>query len=87
MVIGNPPFSDAVNFFNYSATFTDYICFILPRIFKRTSILNRLNLNFHLEYSIDLPKNSFIPNMNAKCCFQIYIKKDTLRQKKIKYFT
>ena len=82
IVIGNPPFSDAVNFFNYSATFTDCICFILPRIFKRTSILNRLNLNFHLEYSIDLPKNSFIPNMNAKCCFQIYIKKNILRQKK-----
>lgn len=82
LVIGNPPFSKAVEFFNFAAEFSDCICFILPRIFKRTSILNRLNLNFHLVFSEDLPKNCFIPNMNAKCCFQIYKKSDKLREKK-----
>lgn len=83
--IGNPPFgrvsSLAVLFFNKAASFSEAIGFILPRTFKRISIVNRLNENFHLIYEEDVPKNSFYPNMNAKCVFQIWIKKEQIREK------
>ena len=80
-VIGNPPFgkisSMAVKFFNRSAEFANVIAFILPRTFKRVSIQNHLNLNFHLIYSHDTPLKPccFFPTMNAKCVFQIWKKK------------
>lgn len=85
LIIGNPPFgkisSSAVKFFNKSCEFADVIGFILPRTFKRVSIQNHLNLNFHLIYSEDLPLKPccFTPKMNAKCVFQIWIKKETKR--------
>jgi hypothetical protein len=84
-IVGNPPFgkisSLAVNFFNKSADFADVIAFILPRTFKRVSIQNHLNLNFHLIYSEDIPIKPccFTPKMNAKCVFQIWKKIDTTR--------
>lgn len=89
LVLGNPPFgkisSLAVKFFNKSAEFSDCIAFIIPRTFKRVSIQNKLNLYFELIYNEDLPINPccFTPKMTAKCCFQIWIKKDTKRLKKI----
>jgi hypothetical protein len=76
--IGNPPFgkisSLAIKFFNKCAEFSDCIAFIIPRTFKRVSAFNKLDLNFHLIYSEDLPLKPccFTPNMNAKCCFQIW---------------
>jgi len=85
IVIGNPPFgkigSDAIKFFNKSAEFCDIISFILPRTFKRVSVQNKLNMNFHLLYSEDLPLKPccFEPTMTAKCCFQIWIRKDEKR--------
>lgn len=88
VVIGNPPFgrvsSLAIKFFNHSAKFADYICFIVPRTFKRVSVHNKLSLNFHLVCSRDLPeKGCFIPDINAKCCFQIWKK---LRLERCKVF-
>jgi len=77
LIIGNPPFgrssSIAIKFFNKAALFSDCIAFILPRTFKRVSIQNRLDLNFSLIYTKDLPVKPccFIPKMEAKCCFQI----------------
>lgn len=87
VVIGNPPFgrisSIAVKFFNKSAMFADYIAFIIPRTFKRVSIQNKLDLNFDLIYTEDLPLRPccFTPNMSAKCCFQIWKKSDVKRKK------
>lgn len=78
--IGNPPFgkncSLAIQFFNKCATFSNYIGFIVPRTFKRVSVQNKLSLNFELIYNEDLPLKPccFTPNMNAKCCFQIWKK-------------
>lgn len=86
-VIGNPPFgrisSTAIKFFNHASTFADVIAFIIPRTFKRISVQNRLNLYFHLEFSKDLPVKPccFTPQMSAKCCFQIWIKKTEKRTK------
>jgi len=83
-VIGNPPFgrisSTAVKFFNHASSFADYIAFIIPRTFKRISVQNRLDLNFHLVYTEDIPIGSFVPeSMQAKCCFQIWKKKNYKR--------
>lgn len=80
IVIGNPPFgkncSLAVKFFNNAAKFSEVICFIIPRTFKRTSIQNQLDLSFNLIYSEDLPLKPccFEPEMLAKCCLQIWKK-------------
>lgn len=87
LVIGNPPFgkvsSIAVKFFNKSAEFSNCIAFIIPRTFKRVSIQNKLNLYFELIYNEDIPITPccFTPEMTAKCCFQIWIKKETKREK------
>ena len=84
--IGNPPFgrvcSTAVKFFNHAATFSDIISFIIPRTFKRVSVQNKLNKKFHLIYNEDLPLSPccFEPKMAAKCCFQIWEKKEEERE-------
>lgn len=86
LVIGNPPFgklcSTAIKFFNHSAEWADVIAFIIPRTFKKNSIVKRLNPYFHLVYSEDLPTNPccFIPKMSVKCCFQIWQKKKEIRK-------
>jgi hypothetical protein len=63
-VIGNPPFgrqsSLAIKFIKKSAEFADTISFILPKSFKKTSMINKIPLNFHLFLQKDLPKNSFL---------------------------
>lgn len=85
LVIGNPPFgrvsSLAVKFFNHSSTFADVIAFILPRTFRRVSIQNRLYNLFHLVHDEDVPTDpcSFDPPMQAKCCFQIWEKREKFR--------
>jgi predicted RNA methylase len=86
LVIGNPPFgrvsSLAVKFFNKASEFASMIAFIIPRSFKRITIQNRLCLDFHLVHSEDLPTSPccFEPAMSAKCCFQIWIKRDIKRE-------
>jgi predicted RNA methylase len=54
LIIGNPPFgknsSLAIKFFNISAEFSSVIAFILPRTFKKASIINKLNDKFNLIY-------------------------------------
>lgn len=94
-IIGNPPFgrqsSLALQFIRFSAQFCDSISFILPKSFKKDSFKNKVPLNFHCIYEVDLPPNSFL--LNAKeydvpCIFQIWIKKPferTITQKLIPY--
>jgi len=61
--IGNPPFGKnanmAIKFFNHCARISCFIAFILPRTFKKDSVINKLDDNFHLEYEELLPDNSF----------------------------
>jgi predicted RNA methylase len=90
ITIGNPPFgknaSLAVKFFNRAATFSQVICFIVPKSFKKDSIQNKLNLNFWLLFEEDLPKNSFVYDGKAyhvPCCFQIWEKREEKRQQVI----
>lgn len=63
-VVGNPPFGYqsrlAIEFFNQSASFASLIAFIVPRTFRKTSIQNRLSLDWTLDHERILPENSFI---------------------------
>lgn len=86
LVLGNPPFgknsSLAVKFFNHSAKFCDTIAFVLPRIFRRTSIQNKLDKNFHLIVDIELSTKPccFTPSLSVKCCFQVYKRSEIKRE-------
>lgn len=85
LVIGNPPFgrisSLAIKFFQHAAQWANVIAFILPRTFRRVSVQNRLPLHFHLEHDEDIPVEpcSFTPPMKAKCCFQIWKRREVAR--------
>ena len=86
LVIGNPPFgkvsSLAIKFFNHASNWATVIAFIIPRTFRRISVHNRLNRNFHLVFDEDIPTNpcSFTPRMMVKCCFQIWEKREEKRE-------
>lgn len=86
LVIGNPTFgkvsSLAIKFFNYASNWATVIAFIIPRTFRRISVHNRLNMNFHLVFDEDIPTNpcSFTPRMMVKCCFQIWEKREEKRE-------
>lgn len=85
LVVGNPPFgrvsSLAIKFFNHASKWADVIAFIIPRTFRRVSVQNKLNTDFHLVFDEEIPVEpcSFSPRMMAKCCFQIWEKKPTKR--------
>ena len=88
IVLGNPPFgricSSAVKFFNYAANFSEIIAFIVPRTFRKVSLQNKLDLNFHLVYDEILPEDSFVfeeKEYNVPCTFQIWEKQETKRAK------
>lgn len=88
LTIGNPPFgknaSDAVRFFNHSASFSQAIAFVLPRTFRKASLINRLDDRFHLIFDETVPDNSFIyedKTYDVWCTMQIWIRKDTKRAK------
>lgn len=82
LVIGNPPFgrvcSLAIKFFNHSAKWANVIAFIIPRTFRKESVMSKLDKKFHLVYDEDTPQNPcvFEPKMMVKCCFQIWEKRD-----------
>lgn len=61
VAIGNPPFGRnnalSVPFFNHCSKFSEYICFIVPKSWRKWSVLNRLALNFHLIDDYELSIN------------------------------
>lgn len=83
LVIGNPPFghvsSLAVRFFNHAARWATVIAFVVPRTFRRISVRNKLHLQFHKVLDTDVPLKpcAFTPVMMAKCCFQVWERRDT----------
>lgn len=86
LTIGNPPFGKnaglAVKFFNRAAEFSDVIAFVIPRTFRKASIINRLNQNFHMIYDETVPDHSFIFNgvaYNVPCAGQIWQRQSTPR--------
>ena len=61
--ITNPPFgrasSLAKKFFNHASQYCEYICFLVPRSWRKWSVMNSLNMNFHLISDTEMPKNCF----------------------------
>ncbi len=82
LVVGNPPFgrqsSLAKSFIAKSCQFAKVIAFILPKSFTKPSMFNAFDLKFHLLYSKELEKDSFVLNgekYDVPCVFQIWEKK------------
>lgn len=65
LVITNPPFgtnaSSAIAFFNRAAEYPSVktLAFIVPKTFRKRSVINRLNFSFLLSKEIDIPDKSF----------------------------
>ena len=91
ITISNPPFgrnnSLSIPFFNRAADHSEYIAFIVPRSWRKWSVINRLDRRFHLihdeELSIDYVDDSHTlisHKNNLKTCFQIWQRQETLRE-------
>jgi len=96
LVITNPPFgknaSDAVGFFNHAGTVlrADAISMILPRSFRKPSIIDRLDDNYRMVHEEDIANNSFRFRESASSAFvecdvpttlQIWLRSATKRAK------
>ena len=89
LTIGNPPFgknsSLAVKFFNHAAKFSSCIAFVVPRTFRKSSLQNKLDLNFHLQAEYVLPRASFyLPtgeDYEVPTVAQVWVRKDEKREK------
>lgn len=87
-VIGNPPFgrnaSMAVRFFNRAARQSSVIALILPRTFRKASVVNRLNSFFHLVREEPVPANAFLfrsKPYNVPAVFQIWERRSEPRKR------
>lgn len=90
ITISNPPFgrnnSLSIPFFNHAADSSDYIAFLVPRSWRKWSVINRLDRRFHLVHDEDLqidyvdqhghPINE---KNRLKTCFQVWQKSADLR--------
>jgi hypothetical protein len=90
ITVSNPPFgrnnSLSIPFFNHAAKVSDAICFIVPRSWRKWSVQNRLDQNFHLVRDDDLTINYVDVNgqdAHAKdrlrTCVQYWERKSKLR--------
>jgi predicted RNA methylase len=91
ITISNPPFgrnnSLSIPFFNKAAKHSDYIAFIVPRSWRKWSVINRLDRNFHLVHDQDLSID-YVDDLgemvwqksNLRTCFQLWQRQDTERE-------
>jgi len=90
--ITNPPFGRnnalSVPFFNKAAEYSDLIAFIVPKSWHKWSVLNRLDLNFHMVDSWDLhidyqDDRGFESHGvgNLKTCVQVWRRQEIPRTK------
>ena len=88
ITITNPPFgrnnSLSIPFFNKAAQVSDLIVFIVPRSWRKWSVQNRLNQNFHLVKDDDLTINYVdvngehgYKNNNLRTCIQYWRRSST----------
>jgi predicted RNA methylase len=93
--ITNPPYgrasSLAKKFFQHASDHCEYICYLVPKSWRKWSVQNSLDNNFHLISDIEMPKNCFYrPDSEGESkkdvlntVFQIW-KKDNRQRRKIK---
>jgi len=90
ITISNPPFgrnnSLCIPFFNHAARVSDAICFIVPRSWRKWSVINRLDRNFALVADQDLDidymdsDGELISDKSRLAtCFQIWKRTETPR--------
>jgi predicted RNA methylase len=90
LTISNPPFgrnnSLSIPFFNKAAEHSEFICFIVPRSWRKWSVINRLDRRFHLisdqdiliDY-VDETGERLSKRTSLSTCFQIWQRRDYLR--------
>jgi len=92
VTITNPPFGRnnalSIPFFNHAAKYSQTICFVVPRSWRKWSVTNRLDLRFHLIHDSDVfvsyednAGNPIRQKNGLRTCFQIWQRRDTLREK------
>ena len=92
VTLSNPPFGRnnalSIPFFNHAAGFSSHIAFLVPRSWRKWSVQNRLDLNFHLihDQEVNLIYENELGEPLAKAnelrtCFQIWEKKQNKREK------
>lgn len=92
VTISNPPFgrnnSLSIPFFNHAAKYSNLIGFIVPRSWRKWSVQNKLDPNFHLIKDQNIEINyvglDLEPISNKgilKTCIQFWQKKKDIRQK------
>lgn len=92
VTITNPPFGRnnalSIPFFNHAAKFSSHIAFLVPRSWRKWSVVNRLDANFHKTHDQD--ENLIYVDQNEKplakanqlrTCFQIWERRDYPRSK------
>lgn len=93
--VTNPPFgrnnSLSVPFFNTAAKHSDVIAFIVPRSWRKWSVLNRLDLSFHLvdDWNLDIDYvdengESTHGVGNLRTCVQVWKKNESVLRKPVK---
>lgn len=90
LTISNPPFgrnnSLSIPFFNKAAEHSEFICFIVPRSWRKWSVINRLDRRFHLvadhdilvDY-VDESGERLSKRTSLSTCFQIWQRRSELR--------
>jgi predicted RNA methylase len=90
VTISNPPFGRnnalSIPFFNKAADHSEFICFIVPRSWRKWSVINRLDRRFHLvadrdiqiDYEDEAGQKLSVKN-NLATCFQIWQRSENLR--------
>lgn len=88
LTIGNPPFgrrgSLAKKFIKKASSFSNVIAFILPSIFMKPSFTNNLPPYLHLVKTVKGIDTFKLPDgklHKVNCCFQIWEKKSSKREK------
>ena len=90
VAVSNPPFGRnnalSIPFFNRCAEYCDYIAFIVPRSWRKWSVVNRLDRRFHLVSDTDLSINyvdvkgeDVYAKNNLRTCVQIWARRPELR--------
>ena len=86
IVFGNPPFGLrgqlALKFINHSASFADYVCFILPQLFESDGkgVPRKRVEGFNLVHSEKIDTSFYEPSkkeVKVNCIFQIWSKTHT----------
>jgi len=90
ITISNPPFGRAnklcVPFFNKCAEVSTHIGFLIPKSWRKWSVINRLDNRFHLVSDTELTVDFIHPSQEKKSkgklntIFQVWEKRDELRE-------